>query len=116
MKIVDSVAQADAQVIDLMTEVGADLSAATEVNHYLYFPDKDAADRAGGKLRERSFVAEVGAPMPGHREWCLLATHTSVVSESAIGLLRGSMERLAAEFGGKYDGWEALVEPEGSAP
>jgi len=116
MKILDSVAQADSRVIDLMAEVGADLSAATEVNHYLYFPGKEAAERAGDKLRERGFVAEVGSPMRGHREWCLLATHTAVVSRSAIGLLRAAMERLAAEFGGKYDGWVALVEPEGRAP
>jgi len=78
----------------------------------LYFPAQESAERAGGKLAERGFDTHVGPPMPGHREWCLLATHTAVVSESAIGLLRAAMERLAVEFGGQYDGWEALVEPE----
>lgn len=116
MKIVHSVAQADSRVIDLMAEVGADLSAATEISHYFYFPTKEAAERAGVRLRKREFVTEVGAPMPGRREWCLLATHTIAVSDSTIGLLRAAMERLATEFVGKYDGWEALVEPEGGAP
>ncbi len=113
MKIVDSVFAGDSRVIDLMAEVGADLSAATEVNHYLYFPTQEAAEHAGEKLHERKFDTHVGAPMPGSREWCLLASHTAVVSDSVVGLLRASMERLAGEFGGKYDGWEALVEPEG---
>ena len=113
MKIVDSVTKADSRVIDLMVEVGADLSAATEVNHYLYFPAQECAERAGERLVERGFDTHVGPSMPGRREWCLLATHAVAVSDSTIGLLRAAMERLAAEFDGKYDGWEALVVPEG---
>ena len=112
MTIVHSVAQGDSRVIELMAEVGADLSAATEVNHYLYFPTQEEAKQAREKLRERGFSAHVGEPLPGYSDWCLLATHRAVISESSIGLLRASMGRLAAEFGGKYDGWEALVEPE----
>ena len=113
MTTLDSMAQLDSRVIDLMAEVGADLTAATEVNHYLYFPNEDAAERAGRRLRERGFATHLGEPIRGSADWCLLATHTVAVSESMIGLFRSSMERLAAELGGKYDGWEALVEPEG---
>lgn len=114
MRTVDSVAHGDRRVIELMAEVGADLSTATEINHYLYFSPGEAAARAGKQLRERGFETQVRPPLPGRGEWCLFATHTAVVTESSLGLSRASMERLAAEFGGKYDGWEALVLPEGS--
>jgi hypothetical protein len=114
MEAVDFVARGDRRVMELMVEGGGDLSSATEVNHYLYFPAKESAERAGKRLSERGFGVEVGPPLKGYRDWCLFATHTAVVSESSIGLLRAAMERIAAEFGGKYDGWEALTVPEGS--
>jgi len=111
--LVRSVAEADSRVIDLMAEVGADLSRPTNVTHYLYFSTRHSAERAGEQLRERAFDARVGRPLLGRREWCLFASHTAVVSDSSIGLLRATMDRLAAELGGTYDGWEAMVAPEG---
>jgi hypothetical protein len=107
--------EVDRRVIDLMAEVGAHLSGATEVNHYMYFPKRCLAEQAGEQLRDRGFDVDCGRRLPGGGEWRVFASHTAVVSDSSIGLLRAAMERLAEEFGGEYDGWEALVEPKGGA-
>jgi regulator of ribonuclease activity B len=75
------------------------------MRHFLYFPKKLNAEKAGERLRDRGFSVEVrrGA---GGEDWLALATRTPPNTGEVMEELRDEMEALAAELDGEYDGWE----------
>lgn len=98
----------DTQALAQLQKTGADLSKATEVNYYLYFPDSITAERAADSARAATWEAEVRSGR-GRTEWLCLATSNVIPDQTTI---RAATERFAAltkSLGGRYDGWEAAV-------
>ena len=81
MNQVQPVSGVDSRVIDLVYELGANPSQMTMVNHYLYFPKRRSAERAGEALIEREFDTAIRRSIPGRHEWCLFASHLAVVTD-----------------------------------
>ena len=100
--------EADAQTLGALRDAGADLTRPTEVNYYLYFPTRAAAERAAASARTPEFTAEVSEGADGE-SWLCLATAQMVPSESAIRAATTRLKALAESLGGDYDGWEAAV-------
>jgi hypothetical protein len=85
------------------------------IRHFLYLPNAEAAAALTEALKDRGFEAGMQHPAGG-TNWLVLAQHTAIASEALLGALRRSMDALAAEFGGAYDGWETELRPgEGGA-
>lgn len=82
--------------------------APHSVLHYVYFPAKRSASLAAEALRRHGFEVEERLGADGVN-WLALARHRIVPSEESIGAARETVERVAAEHGGEYDGWEAEV-------
>jgi hypothetical protein len=101
-------ADADAQTLRALRNAGADLTKATEVNYYLYFPTREAADRAAEASRSSVFASEVRRGGDG-TNWLCLATANMVPSDSAIRAASERFQGVAASLGGEYDGWEAAL-------
>ena len=100
--------EADAQTLLALRNAGADLTKPTEVNFYLYFPTREAAERAADSARTPSFTAKVGEGADG-KSWLCRVSGEMVPSESAIRAASTRLQALAATLGGEYDGWEAAV-------
>lgn len=76
-----------------------------QIDHYLYFPTKDAATRASIILRAEGQTIQVSRGSD-EASWLVLV---SCLPESPILVLGSDLERLAISLGGKYDGEEAAL-------
>ena len=101
-------AEADTQTLLALRDAGADLTKATEVNFYLYFPTREAAERAANSAQTPDLAAKVREGADG-KSWLCRVSGQMVPSESAIRAASIRLQALAATLGGEYDGWEAAV-------
>lgn len=76
-------------------------------SHFLYFRTKSAAERARRRLADAQFDVEVKSR--GEGNWLVFVAFPGARSVSELEETRQLLERVATEFGGEYDGWEALV-------
>jgi hypothetical protein len=101
----------DGLVLAQLAHAGADLTKARHVLHFLYFPDGASAQRAAAELDDAGYETSVAPPDEGVEQWALRAEATRVVGPDTVGAFRAHFERVAAEHGGEYDGWEAAAQP-----
>lgn len=76
--------------------------------HYLYFASSDVGEAVAEQLRERGFTVE-SRPGADGVHWLVLASHVIRLEREAVVAARMSLERLALEHAGEYDGWEASL-------
>ncbi len=74
--------------------------------HYLYFPSAQAGEAVAEVLRGRGFTVE-SRPGADGVSWLVLASHSILPERQALGAARTSLEQLALDHSGEYDGWEA---------
>ena len=89
----------------------ADLTKPRHVLHFLYFADEVAARGAASAVEESGYAVTVTPPDERVAEWSVRAEATRCVDYSNVAAFRAQFERVAAEHGGEYDGWEAAAEP-----
>jgi len=104
-------AEADRLVLRQLEGLGADLTQARHVIHFLYFPEETVARRAAEEIGKAGYDATVTAPNGTIREWSVRAEATRVVAATTVEAFRAWFEEVAAEFQGEYDGWEAARKP-----
>jgi hypothetical protein len=78
------------------------------MRHYLYFPEKSNAEKAGQWFRSQGLSVEVRRGADGEN-WLALVTQAPPKSDEECEKLREEMEALAEELDGEYDGWELAV-------
>jgi regulator of ribonuclease activity B len=78
-----------------------------DVNFYLYFPTKEAAEKAADELQAEGFGVQVtlGAD---DVNWLILANRAMTHDEFDAADVR-RMPELAASLGGEYDGYDRGV-------
>ena len=86
----------------------SDVSETHTILHYLYVARSEAAAVVAKELRQQGFRTEERLGGDG-TNWLVLACHEAIPTEELIASTRRSMEKLVADFGGEYDGWEAEV-------
>ena len=91
-----------------LREAGADLSKATEINYYLYFPDRQSADSTAAHVGPGPLKATVRRAADDSA-WLCLVTGTMVPTEGAIRAYTTRLVDLARTYHGVYDGWEAAL-------
>ncbi len=72
--------------------------------HSLYFPTQKASRAAAAELKQRGFTVVSRRGADG-KSWLVLASHTPEAPEQ-LEALRDSLEQLAQQHSGEYDGWE----------
>jgi hypothetical protein len=98
----------DELVVEEIRGLGADMAREMGTHHYLYFKTEASALEAAAHLRGRGFEASA-FQIDADTDWCVCASQELVVVASNMGLIRSAMERVAGQFGGRYDGWEAAI-------
>jgi hypothetical protein len=77
------------------------------LTHYLYFPTAKAARPVATDLRKRGFEVE-SRPSADEEHWLLLASHP-VTADDDVDRIRDSLEQLAQQHQGNYDGSEIAI-------
>lgn len=96
----------------LVQRFGAE--APCEVEAFLYFDDRPAAQDVVRTLGDDGYAASVhDAPIEG--KWGVVARRVLAAHPLAIVALRRQMDGLAAEYGGEFDGWGATAADSGAA-
>lgn len=98
----------DAFVIAQLERAGANLARPHPVEFFLYFPDREAADRAATKVATLGMEVKVDRAATD-APWLVFAVRSMVPSEKEMVRLRLALEAIAAEEKGEYDGWGAPV-------
>ncbi len=75
------------------------------VSHFLYVPDRAAAERAGRALARAGFRSEAGPASDGD-DWLLVATHEAVADRDRGVATQEAMREIALAVGGQYNGYE----------
>jgi hypothetical protein len=106
---------ADVRTIRALESQGADLRKKHDLRFYLYFPTEGQAQAAlrqldlDGWSEYQGWAPEVrqsGTP----DSWLLLVTFIGYANLKATPEDRLVLQRVARQFGGVYDGWEASVQ------
>ena len=97
----------DEQTLQQLREAGSDLSKPHEINHWLYFPNQQAADGAAPTLKTKGF--KVVSIEQQKAEWRLKAVKTMVPAPKDVAAATLLLESTATTYGGEYDGWETQV-------
>jgi regulator of RNase E activity RraB len=100
--------EGDQQVLAELRKAGSDFSKPTEVNYYLYFHDKSAAESAAVFAGAGPLVATVRRAADDSA-WLCYVSGTMIPSEAAIHAHTVRLVEIARKYGGEYDGWEAAL-------
>jgi len=75
-----------------------------ELSHFLYVPDRDAAERAGRALARAGFRSEAGPASDGD-DWLVIATHDEVAEQDRAVATQEAMREIALAVRGQYNGY-----------
>lgn len=84
------------------------LTRGQTIRHFLYFPNRVNAERAAQWFQSQGFLVEFRLGADGEN-WLTSVKHPTPATTEEMDKLRDEMEALAADLGGEYDGWEAIV-------
>ncbi|OLC55368.1 MAG: hypothetical protein AUH85_09445 [Chloroflexi bacterium 13_1_40CM_4_68_4] len=73
-------------------------------SHFLYVPDRVAAERAGKALARAGFRSEAGPASDGD-DWLVIATHDEVAERDREVATQEAMREIAIAVGGTYNGY-----------
>ncbi len=108
--------KADNALLAELRKRGADLKKATHFRHFLYLPQRDQAVRAQADLLATGYEAEVRLPessLEGEFAtfFSVVSGATAVPSIDNVSAMRKFLTKVAEEYGGQYDSWEAQIRP-----
>jgi regulator of ribonuclease activity B len=88
----------------------SDDSAPHRVRHFLYFPSAKTSKAVADQLSTKGFTVECRKSAEG-KNWLVLAGHTVSLDSPDLDSVRETLEQLAQEHSGEYDGHEVEVTP-----
>lgn len=98
----------DLQVIEALQQEGDDGTASRQIDHWAYFPSRDAAEQFSRWVREQGYSLDASEADDEGRI-CVHFSHEGTVELADISSHTIALQRRAGELGGGYDGWETLV-------
>jgi hypothetical protein len=109
------VREGDKMILNQLAKIGARMQDPREVLHYLYLPSQDSANRSAQILQFDGYETDVrpaaDAVSNPPNPWVVVAKIESVVNNETVERMRRTFEKLAIDYSGEYDGWEAAAKP-----
>ena len=81
-----------------------DPTTARLTSHFLYVPDRAAAERVGKALARAGFRSEAGPSSDGD-DWLVVATHEAVADKERDVATQEAMREIALAVHGTYNGY-----------
>ena len=103
--------EADEITVQKLAGMGADLSRPRQIVHFLGLSSGLAVDDVRAALERAGYEVTVEEPDEETAHYVVRAEALRVVSSTTVPAFRAWFERLAAEHGGDYEGWEAARTP-----
>lgn len=96
----------DTKLIERLRRSGVDPFSPVEIDFFVALPTRDGADLVASRLRSEGFEADVReiADSVDH-PWSVHAMRSVQLTVPAVREISARMQALAAETGGRYDGW-----------
>jgi hypothetical protein len=104
------------EILEQLTEAGADLDQEHAFLFFLYLPSGEAARQTAANLEQAGFAVEVSQAEPQVPEWTCRARRSLVPRAAELGRWIETFESLARRHRGVYDGWEVEVPGDGADP
>lgn len=101
----------DEWVLDQLRQVGDDLSVPHSLEFQLRFSTKTAAEQAASRIKTSGFEVAVKTDTLDN-SWLCVPTKTMVPELSELEKIHTAFAAVAAEFGGRYEGWSTVAEKE----
>ena len=103
----------DLLVMGQLMQQGADLRQPRHAVYYLYFTDRNAAEKGAEEARRAAYTCEVREPLPEQpQEWSLVCERSdAVLDPNGVIAADTLVQDIADRLGGDFDGWEAAAEP-----
>jgi hypothetical protein len=98
----------DVLVLKHMREAGADLTRATDVRWYVYFPSQVGAETFARVARDDGWTVDV-RPGADDESWLALCSRDAIVSLETIRAQRAQFAAWSAGLDADIDGWEAAI-------
>lgn len=100
----------DQAALQSLQEAGSDLTKPHPFDFYLYHSEQSGALNVCDQLQNEGFKTTLreGA---NSGEWLCLASKTFIPSLENLAEIQSHLSDLAGQYGGEYDGWEAMVVP-----
>lgn len=98
----------DEQVLIELEKAGSDLSKPHDIELFLFFPTKEAANSAANQIKTKGFDVKVQAGAESE-SWVCYVYKTMVPELQAIQKTSAYLNEIADSLGGKYDGWGTEV-------
>jgi hypothetical protein len=101
-------------ILEQLQRCGSVVTRTHEVTFWLYFPTRKLAEQAGQRAEEAGLKPEISPPLKdvSDPKWLCLLYCPHIPDESILDGISDFCEELAADFDGKFDGWEAGLELE----
>jgi hypothetical protein len=103
--------EADQITVQKLAGMGAELSRPRQIVHFLEFSSGLAVEDVQAPLERAGYEVTVEEPDEVTTHYVVHAEAVRVVSSTTVPAFRAWFERLAAEHGGDYEGWEASRTP-----
>jgi hypothetical protein len=103
--------EADQITVQKLAGMGADLSRPRQIVHFLELSSRASVEDAQAALERAGYEVTVEEPDEETTHYLVRAEAVRVVSSTTVEAFRTWFERLAAELGAEYEGWEAARTP-----
>lgn len=102
---------ADQITVQKLVGMGADLSRPRQIVHFLELWSGLAVEDARAALERAGYEVAIEEPDEETTHYLVRAEAIRVVSATTVPAFRAWFEKLAAEHGGDYEGWECARTP-----
>lgn len=96
----------DAKLIERLRRSGVDPFSPVEVDFFVAVPTRDKANEVAARLTAEGFKTDVRElPDSVEQPWSVYAMRAMNLNATGVREVSNRMRALAAETGGRYDGW-----------
>ncbi|MCX6752479.1 MAG: ribonuclease E inhibitor RraB [Candidatus Nomurabacteria bacterium] len=100
----------DQAVLNQLIKYGSNLSKLHSIDFFLYFSNKEAAERGKVMIQERFANSSVSVSDSQKQKFLCLVNISMVPNLETIQNASTQFEAITASLGGEYDGWETAIE------
>lgn len=108
-QVAQAIPDEDGSTLDQLARAGSDLSRSHQIEFFLYFPERSAAEAVARELAAEGYGTALSQEEAA-ADWLCLATRAMIPDLAGLRACRTRLTALAESHQGVYDGWGTEVE------